>query len=48
VSGLPTGIQLCLGRPEEFRALVLWSPLAAMGSVIAVGVMCGAIIAHVP
>lgn len=32
---------------EMTAALLLLSPFAALGSVIAVGVMCGAIIAHV-
>jgi len=32
---------------ELAAALLLLSPFAALGSVVAVGVMCGAIIAHV-
>lgn len=32
---------------ELVSALLLLSPVAALGSVVAVGVMCGAILAHV-
>lgn len=42
----PTGRYL-IAAIELVAALLLMSPLAALGSVIVVGVMCGAIIAHV-
>jgi len=36
-----------IGILEFFTALFLLSPLAALGSVLSVSIMCGAIIAHV-
>lgn len=42
----PTGRYL-IGAIELFAALLLLSPSAAVGSLIAVSVMCGAILAHV-
>jgi len=42
----PTGRYL-IAVIELAAALMLLSPYAALGSVVAVGVMCGAIIAHV-
>ncbi|MBZ0115209.1 MAG: DoxX family protein [Thermoanaerobaculia bacterium] len=42
----PTGRYL-IAVIELVAALLLLSPLAALGSLLVVGVMCGAIIAHV-
>ena len=42
----PTG-RYMIAVIELVAALLLLSPFAALGSVIVVGVMCGAIIAHV-
>jgi len=42
----PTGRYL-IGSIELVAALLLLSPFAASGAVLVVGVMCGAIIAHV-
>jgi putative oxidoreductase len=44
--GMEPGGRFIIGFLELLAALFLLSPLAAFGSVLSVGIMCGAILAH--